>query len=102
MGICNSTEAAPPPVAAPAPASTKGTKAKAKTSTKPASSSKGGSKTKTPKSSKNGLVEGSSTGKHFNDVYKIGKKLGEGHFLLLRKESTVQHTSRLLSKLLQK
>ena len=24
------------------------------------------------------------------------------HFLLLRKESTVQHTSRLLSKLLQK
>lgn len=37
MGICNSTEAAPPPVAAPAPASTKGTKAKAKTSTKPVS-----------------------------------------------------------------
>lgn len=39
MGLCNSTEAAPPPVAAPAPASTKGTKAKAKakTGTKPVS-----------------------------------------------------------------
>lgn len=94
MGICNSTEAAPPPVAAPAPASTKGTKAKAKTSTKPASSSKGGSKTKTPKSSKNGLVEGSSTGKHFNDVYKIGKKLGEGAFSVVKEgEHRTTHKS---------
>lgn len=36
-----------------------------------------------PKSSDN-LIVGSSTGKHFNEVYKLGKQLGEGAFSVVK------------------
>jgi len=89
MGLCSSTEATPPAVAAPV------SEKKAKPSSKPASSSTGGNKSKTPKSkTADGLVEGSSTGKHFNDVYKIGKKLGEGAFSVVKEgEHRTTHMS---------
>lgn len=58
------------------------------TSTKPKSSAKSaGTASKKPtknKSSADGLIEGSSTGKHFNEVYKLGKQLGEGAFSVVK------------------
>jgi len=57
------------------------------TSTKPKSSAKSAgtaSKKPTKNKSADGLVEGSSTGKHFNEVYKLGKQLGEGAFSVVK------------------
>merc|ERR1719491_2156580 len=63
----SSTEATPTPPAAKKPASSSATK-----------------KPKSAKSSADGLIEGSSTGKHFNEVYKLGKQLGEGAFSVVK------------------
>jgi len=49
---------------------------------KPASSS-ANKRRPAPKSSDN-LIDGSSTGKHFNEVYKLGKQLGEGAFSVVK------------------
>jgi len=56
------------------------------TKQKPISSSAGTAKSKPTKNknSADGLVEGSSTGKHFNEVYKLGKQLGEGAFSVVK------------------
>merc|ERR1719491_1856930 len=69
----SSTEATPTPPAAKKPASSSATK-----------------KPKSAKNSADGLVEGSSTGKHFNEVYKLGKQLGEGAFSVVKEGSNRQ------------
>jgi len=71
MGCEGSKEATTPTPSAPA---------KTNKAPPPSSSTK-----KTPKSkTSDGLVEGSSTGKHFNEVYKLGKQLGEGAFSVVK------------------
>lgn len=75
MGCTSSTESAAREVPAPEPPASKKTKAKGS------------------KRSSDGLVEGSSTGKHFNEVYKLGKQLGEGAFSVV-KEGQNRSTSK--------
>eukprot|EP00536_Pseudo-nitzschia_multiseries_P004304 jgi/Psemu1/237528/estExt_Genewise1.C_710006 len=73
MGNCMSGSAEVPEASAQTQGASK--PASGKTS-KPASSKK--------KRSSDGLVEGSSTGKHFSEVYKLGSKLGEGAFSVVK------------------
>jgi len=77
MGCTSSSEAAAAPAPAPAPAK------KAATS-KPASTARPKSSSTKKKKSSDGLIENSSTGKHFNEVYKLGKQLGEGAFSVVK------------------
>jgi len=72
MGCSGSTEAAGQSAAAPAQPS-------ASTTPSPPSTSR---ETKAKTSDR--LVQGSSTGKPFNEVYKLGKQLGEGAFSVVK------------------
>lgn len=79
-----------PPAPEPAPRS-KGSK--------PSSGSKPKSK---KKSSSDGLVEGSSTGKHFSEVYKLGKQLGEGAFSVVKEGQNRQSQKSFAIKIVTK
>jgi len=72
MGCTGSTEAAPP-AAAPKASTPRATPDSPTAKSKPKK-----------KSSADGLVANSSTGKHFNEVYKLGDQLGEGAFSVVK------------------
>jgi len=101
MGNCfsNSTEQAVPP---PKPAKEAKEKNPSSSSRPPSSSTKPKSSKSSKKKSSDGLVEGSSTGKHFNEVYKIGKQLGEGAFSVVKEGHNRQTGSSFAIKIVTK
>jgi serine/threonine protein kinase len=74
MGCSSSTEADPQPPAA-----------------KPASAQQRKHSSKAPQASKSSAGRPSTAGKHFNEVYKLGKQLGEGAFSVV-KEGQNRHS----------
>jgi serine/threonine protein kinase len=89
MGCTESSEAS-----TPAPAASK-------SAPKQAPSSANNNKSSNKKSS-DGLVEGSATGKHFNEVYKLGKQLGEGAFSVVKEGQNRQTNESYAIKIVTK
>mmetsp|Transcript_23844 Transcript_23844/g.56174 ORF Transcript_23844/g.56174 Transcript_23844/m.56174 type:complete len:375 (+) Transcript_23844:111-1235(+) len=79
MGNCQSGSSEKDTAPAPAPAARV-------SNSKPTSTSSGAKKKPSSKKkrSSDGLVDGSDTGKHFSEVYKLGSKLGEGAFSVVK------------------
>mmetsp|Transcript_66951 Transcript_66951/g.193497 ORF Transcript_66951/g.193497 Transcript_66951/m.193497 type:complete len:368 (-) Transcript_66951:90-1193(-) len=90
MGACGSKEAAVEPPA-PAPAGKKPASEKAK------KNGSGSSKKK-----KSSTVEDSSSGKTFNELYKLGKPLGEGAFSVVKEGSHKQSSESFAIKIVTK
>lgn len=100
MGNCLSGSTEAPPTQAPP--SSKVQKQRSSTSKPASNASKPKSSKSSKKKSSDGLVEGSSTGKHFNEVYKIGKQLGEGAFSVVKEGQNRQTGSSFAIKIVTK
>lgn len=92
MGICGSKDA-PEPVRASAPAPAP---------SKPESSTGKSTKTSSSGGKKKSSVEDSSSGKTFNELYKLGKQLGEGAFSVVKEGSHRQSSSSFAIKIVTK